>query len=104
MLERALVPEGTFLMGASGRGDNEGPVHRVFVAAFEMAVTPVTNAAYRRYLADTDGVEPPRWLDHPAFDADGQPVVGVNWIQARSFCDWLSETSGLRVRLTSRMK
>ncbi len=98
MLERALVPEGTFLMGSSGRGDNEGPVHRVFVAAFAMAVTPVTNAAYRRYLTDT-GDEPPPWLDEPAFDADDQPVVGVNWDQARSFCDWLSEARGLGVRL-----
>ena len=98
MLERALIPEGAFLMGSSSRGDNEGPRHRVFVAAFAMAVTPVTNAAYRRYLAASGG-EPPPWIDDPAFDADNQPVVGVNWFQARSFCDWLSEASGLVLRL-----
>lgn len=98
MLERALVPEGDFLMGSSGRGANEGPVHRVFVAAFEMAVTPVTNRVYRRYLADTQG-EPPLWLDDPAFNASEQPVVGVNWEQARAFCAWLSATTGLSVRL-----
>ena len=40
-------------MGSSSRGDNEAPAHRVFVGAFEMALTPVTNASYRRYLADT---------------------------------------------------
>jgi sulfatase modifying factor 1 len=63
-----------------------------------MAVTPVTNETYRRYLADT-GDDPPPWLDDSAFDDDDQPVVGVNWEQARSFCRWLSELSGLSVRL-----
>lgn len=97
-LERVVVPEGAFLMGASGRRDNEAPVHRVLIRAFEMAVTPVTNAAYRRYLADTD-TDPPPWLDAPGFDADEQPVVGVNWTQARAYCSWLSDSSGVAIRL-----
>lgn len=98
MLDRVLVPEGSFLMGSTGRRSNEQPVHSVFVAAFEMAVTPVTNAAYRRYLDDSHDEAPP-WLDDPAFDADDQPVVGVTWDQARAYCAWLSEVSGLSIRL-----
>jgi len=85
-------------MGCSTRGDNERPAHRVFIGAFEMALTPVTNETYRRYL-DATAAEPPPWLDDPRFDADDQPVVGVSWEQARAFCDWLSRTSGLHVRL-----
>lgn len=98
MLERVPIPEGAFLMGSADRGDNERPVHRVFVRAFEMAVTPVTNVSYRRYLADTDDA-PPEWLDRAGFDADEQPVVGVNWDQARAYCSWLSEWSGVAIRL-----
>ncbi len=85
-------------MGSTGRGDNEQPVHEVDVRAFEMAVTPVTNSAYCRYLADTQDDAPP-WLDAPGFDNDEQPVVGVNWNQARAYCSWLSERSGVLIRL-----
>lgn len=98
MLERVLVPEGSFLMGSTGRRDDEEPVHRVFVDAFEMAITPVTNAAYCRYLDDT-GALPPQWIEEPDFSRSDQPVVGVNWHEARAYCDWLSEKSGFFLRL-----
>lgn len=98
MLERVLVPEGTFLMGSAGQFDNEEPTHHVFVAAFEMATAPVTNAAYRSYLEETASTAPSA-LDSPGFDHPDQPVVGVNWYEARAFCDWLSEKSGYAIRL-----
>lgn len=98
MLERALIPGGRFLMGATGRRDDEEPIHSVDVDVFEMALTPVTNEAYRHYL-DVTGREPPRWFDEPSFRAPDQPVVGVNWDEARAYCEWLSATSGLMLRL-----
>ncbi len=104
MLDRVLVPEGAFLMGSAGRFDNEEPQHNVFVAAVEMATTPVTNADYRAYLKET-ALDPaleivaPAWLDEPGFDHPDQPVVGVNWHEALAYCDWLAERSGLAIRL-----
>ena len=79
MLDRVLVPEGAFLMGSAGRFDNEEPQHNVFVAAVEMATTPVTNTDYRAYLKDPAlEIVAPAWLDKPGFDHPNQPVVGVN--------------------------
>ena len=38
------IPAGTFLMGSDAGQEDERPVHRVRVDAFEMAIHPVTRA------------------------------------------------------------
>ena len=86
------------MMGSRGLRADEEPVHRVFVSAFEIAPTPVTRAEYALYL-DATRVERPSWWNHPAFSQARQPVVGVNWPEAVAYCEWLSEETGLRIRL-----
>ena len=98
LLARALVPAGSFGMGSRGRRDDEEPPHRVFVSAFEIALTPVTNEHYARYRRSTT-TEPPLWWEDERFDDPNQPVVGVNWMEARAFCRWLAGESGLAIRL-----
>jgi formylglycine-generating enzyme required for sulfatase activity len=85
-------------MGSQGRRDNEEPQRLVFVSAFEMALTPVTNDEYGVFLEAT-GAEPPPWWEHPDFNRPRQPVVGINWYEARAYCGWISEESGLSFRL-----
>lgn len=85
-------------MGRAGVRADEEPVHRVLVSKFEMAATPVTNAQYRRFLHATGDAVPP-FFDTPGFDAPDQPVVGVNFDQALRFCEWLSDETGLPIRL-----
>lgn len=97
-LQRSLVPEGHFAMGSEGESFDESPVHKVYVSAFEMAKTPVRNRDYALFLKEA-GADPPPWWDDPAFDDPDQPAVGVNWHEARAFCDWLSQLSGLKIRL-----
>jgi len=97
-LRRRLVPEGIFLMGSRGRAENEEPEHRVYVSAFEMAETPVTRRDYELYLEAT-AATPPRFWDEPAYSRPGQPVVGVSWFEAVAYCDWLSQETGLTLRL-----
>ena len=98
-VEPALVqiPEGWFLMGSERGQDCERPVHRVWVDAFLLAATQVTNAEYKRFLRTTDA-PPPFWRDGN-FDRPEQPVAGVSWHEAVRYCEWLSVQSGKRYRL-----
>lgn len=91
------VPEGRFQMG-----DKEWspPVHWVQVSSFGLGETPVTNAQYAVFLAQTAAAEPQYWRDR-RFSSPDQPVVGVSWEEAQAFCLWLGETLGQAVMLPS---
>lgn len=71
----------------------DGSTKTVAIAPFRIGRTPVTNREYAPFLdAERAGV-PPWWTD-PGFRAPLQPVVGVTWHDAMTFCAWLSETAG----------
>src|SRR5229473_6585097 len=57
------IPEGWFGMGCESGRDDERPVHRVWVDAFELAAYQVTNAEYGRFLVATSGAPPPCWTE-----------------------------------------
>lgn len=60
-----LVPGGPFTMGTSTEPwalDNERPAHRRLVPPFFIDTTPVTNAAYQRFIED-GGYERIQWWD-----------------------------------------
>ncbi|MEO6398269.1 MAG: SUMF1/EgtB/PvdO family nonheme iron enzyme, partial [Tepidiformaceae bacterium] len=44
---------------------------------------------------------PPPFLGEARFSLGGAPVVGVNWSEAVSYCEWLGEGDGARYRLPS---
>ncbi len=92
------IPEGSFLMGSDIGQDNERPVHRVWVGAFDLAACQVTNADFDRFLEATGGPETPFRRD-PNFHHLEQPVVGVSWFEAVKYCEWLSTVTGDDYRL-----
>jgi formylglycine-generating enzyme required for sulfatase activity len=92
------VPEGWFLMGSDSGQDCERPVHRVWVDAFLLAVTQVTNAEYERFLHTTGAAPPPFWSDSN-FSRARQPVAGVSWFEATRYCEWLRAQTGRNYRL-----
>ncbi len=85
-------------MGSDCGQDCERPVHRVWVDAFQMAATQVTNAEYACYLRATSAQPPPFWND-ANFNHPEQPVAGVSWHEAARYCEWLSVETGRVYRL-----
>ncbi|MEO6594640.1 MAG: SUMF1/EgtB/PvdO family nonheme iron enzyme [Planctomycetota bacterium] len=99
MLPRATtIPAGWFLMGCNNGQPDERPVHRVWLDAFAIAVCPVTNEDYARFVAATGHRPPPAWTDARFVDAE-QPVVTVSWFEAIAYSQWLCDVSGSDWRL-----
>ncbi len=58
-----LIPAGPFVMGTDTEPwalDNERPAHLIGLPAFHLDTTPVSNAAYQRFIED-GGYNDPRW-------------------------------------------
>jgi formylglycine-generating enzyme required for sulfatase activity len=81
------IPAGAFLMGSDTGQEDERPVHRVHVDAFEASIYPVTRSEYRAFL-ESSGHDLPRDWHDPAFAGDDLPVVGVSWHDAVAYCRW----------------
>lgn len=94
----ARIPEGWFLMGSDTGQDNERPVHRLWIDAFELAVCQVTNAEYGIFLVATQDRPPIHW-GGPDFSHPEQAVVGTSWFDASSYCEWLSQITSHHFRL-----
>jgi formylglycine-generating enzyme required for sulfatase activity len=92
-----LVPGGRFAMGERKRSESS-PRHQVEVSSFWLAELPVTRLQYGRFLAPF-GRREPVLLEKARFHDPNQPVVGVTWLDAYSFCQWASRISGLAVSL-----
>ena len=88
-----LIPAGEFEMGdhfGEGQSD-ERPIHPVYLDAFYMDETEVTNAMYERFTEATGHRSPFHWenpmgvghLSKPHF-----PVVYVSWHDAMAYAKW----------------
>ena len=101
--EMVRVEGGTHVIGAGPDGfayDNERPRHEVELAPFEVDRTPVTNAAFARFMEET-GAEPPLYWERDGEggwvrtvmgetrELDlGHPVVHVDYAAAEAFARW----------------
>lgn len=92
------IPEGWFFMGSDAGQDCERPAHRIWIDAFFLCATQVTNTEYDRFLRATSTTPPPFWKD-PNFSHPQQPVVAISWYEATRYCDWLSTQTGRHYRL-----
>src|SRR5580700_4982867 len=92
------IRAGSFLMGSDAGQDNERPVHRVWIDAFELGACQVTNAEYAQFLSATQHRKPLHW-DDPNFSAPLQPVVAPSWFDAMEYCSWLRGMTQKHFRL-----
>jgi formylglycine-generating enzyme required for sulfatase activity len=101
--ELIVIPAGRVWMGGAADPDarpNEHPSGWVEVPAFAIARTPVTVAAFARFVAA--GGAPPRrsWGGpHPPAGYDQHPITNVAWGEAAAYCAWLSAHTGQPFRL-----
>jgi formylglycine-generating enzyme len=92
------IPEAWFFMGSASGQDCERPTHHVWIDAFRLAATQVTNTEYALFLNSTASDPPPFWQEEN-FNHPRQPVTGVSWFDADRYCQWLADQTGSRYRL-----
>lgn len=124
--ELAVVPPGNFLMGSApdvleaDAAAGETPAIAISLARpLQVSRWEITVGEFRRYVEAT-GAEPApgcrvraggQWVQErdrswrdPGFalpPQDDEPVVCVNWDDARAYAEWLARESGRRYRLPS---
>jgi formylglycine-generating enzyme required for sulfatase activity len=92
------VTAGEFLMGSDNSDalavDNEKPQHRVYLDAFWIDRTEVTNGMYKRCVSDRKCSAPPssvyglRGAYYGNSIYENYPVVNVSWNDANAYCGW----------------
>ena len=66
---------------------DEGPAHMVFLDSYLIDKYEVSNKDYGDFIRTTGHPAPAYW-DDPRLNKARQPVVGVNWIDAKSYCEF----------------
>jgi len=127
--EMVLIPRGSFLMGSPvgqpGRGNDEGPQHRVRLDAFYLCTTETTIELFMAYYQETVSAkkdfievqETKKDTEQQGKDVDAitgptpvygdmtmgyeetHPAIGMTWHNAMTFCRWLSKKTGREYRL-----
>ena len=107
------IPAGDFGMGSpdseSGRSDDEGPLHRVNIAAFALGKTEITRGQFAAFANETKyragnkcwtlekGKIEERegdWRTLRYGQENNHPIGCVNWNDAQAYAKWLSRKTG----------
>jgi formylglycine-generating enzyme required for sulfatase activity len=114
--ELVTIPEGPFPMG-DDEDEDANPRHAVNLPAYQIGKYPVTHAEFREFVA-AGGYREKRWWtaagwkrkkaekwpkprswDDTRLNKPNQPVVGVSWYEALSYCRWRGAQEKLPFRL-----
>jgi formylglycine-generating enzyme required for sulfatase activity len=106
------IPEGWFTMG-SNEYDAESPLHTLYLNGYWIGRNEVIVSQYMQFVKDTKS-HYPEWLEkgikynirtindyyYEKFISDkNSPIVGISWFDARAYCNWLSNKTGLHFTL-----
>ena len=85
------IPAGDFRMGSYNSdalaSEDEKPHHRVYLDAFWIDQTEVTNAMYA-LCVQAGACQPPQNGEFSNPEYEKYPVIYVNWNDAKAYCEW----------------
>jgi formylglycine-generating enzyme required for sulfatase activity len=96
-IEWIRIPQGEFLMGDNFNegGDNEQPVHAVYLDEYFISKYEVTFEQFDKYCEVVGFPKP----DDNGWGRGNRPVINVTGGTVASFCDWLSLKTGKNIHL-----
>jgi len=96
-IEWVQIPAGEFMMGDNfNEGDfDEQPVHAVHLDQYYISKYEVTFEQYDKYCDETGR---PRPIDN-GWGRGDRPVINIDWGDANSFCEWLSQKTTKLIHL-----
>jgi len=91
-MEMVFIPAGGFLMGDEDLDPNMRPQHKVYLDAYWIDETEVTNAQYLSCIQDGGcrGAEPSHYINDTS--KNDHPVVYITWQDAADFCEWAGKS------------
>lgn len=101
--DMVLIPKGEFVMGSNEVDReakalqygsrkpwyaNERPERKVYLKDYYIDRVEVANKKYKEFVDATKHPAPPDWVNGTFSGAPDNPVVYVNWEDARAYCEW----------------
>jgi formylglycine-generating enzyme required for sulfatase activity len=78
----------------------ESPQSCIFLMAYELGRYPITNREYAMFVNEACYEPPSHWKGkEPPRELLAHPVVNVSWVDAVTYCEWLSKLSRKVYRL-----
>jgi len=72
----------TFFIGRSGSVADEAPVHTVNITTASMYKTEISNFEFAQFVLESG------YANDPYSNSDSEPVVGISYYEAESYCNW----------------
>lgn len=87
-VDLVTIPAGRFTMGDRNGDPAEYPEREITMSGFQIDRTEVTNADYARCV-QAKACDPTPYMEDAKLGQLDHPVVGVTWIDAERFCQWV---------------
>ena len=70
--------------------EDETPAKMIYLPSYYIDKFEVSNEEYTKFILATDHPAPAYW-DHHKLNEPNQPVTGVNWFDANTYCLWANK-------------
>lgn len=92
--DMVLVNAGGFTRGIDNTKNNnfmdEAPAKMIYLSSYYIDKFEVSNSKYTEFIIATDHPAPAYW-DYRKLNQPSQPVTGVNWFDADTYCHWANK-------------